>query len=587
MPALPTEKLAEIAQVTLPCIHDIDHMMQRKAYQVITKLATTNPVYYRENWMTILDAVKQGANSLQPGSAAARMSACEAVFKNIPDVLDHEEVREALPEILSEALLGMKDLSLNARQSSVALIRGVCGYILDSTHTPLFGEEALRSPVKEYFDIIAAGFASATPLLKSAAVTALARLIFEFRTRIPQVVITNILETALLMLQYRTREIVKAVLGFIKVACLTLTPELCVKYVGDIMKGVTGFSPEFKARFKGKVRTLVSILIKKVGVEPVRNACPASDQRLVDHIRKVNERLHRQRLEMLNERNKTRAAAKGLSTDELALDPRVAAVSLGTQGRIGLGSSMPQTFEDVLRDDDVSDDEIEGRTAADVLAARIAKNQRMKQQHEASKRRKKDRGLDVIIHDDVDLADPSAAHFIQAKHGRPAGRQGIDDDDMGGAVPMTKSGKLDFVALQKQIEAEERERRDTDDGESLFGKRGRREESDDHDRQLQRTARERDASKKLGHQYASEKGAGDARRKHQTHEPYAYIPLDPTALNKRNKHSVDLFKEAFSSSKKTLLTRKPGQKLSRAQRAALRKKGGRFPSARSADSDDE
>lgn len=66
------------------------------------------------------------------------------------------------------------------------------------------------------FSIVMAGLVGSTPHMVSAAVLALARLLFEFAPRL-QSTAPALLPAVLMLLRTKSRETVKAVLGFIKV----------------------------------------------------------------------------------------------------------------------------------------------------------------------------------------------------------------------------------------------------------------------------------------------------------------------------------------------------------------------------------
>ncbi len=93
-----------------------------------------------------------------------------------------------------------------------------------------------------------------------------------------------------------------------------------------------------------------------------------------------------------------------------------------------------------------------------------------------------------------------------------------------------------------------------------------------------------------GSAYASQRAGGDSKRKGQKFDPFAYIPLDPTALNKRKRaNSARKYDALFSSGAGAGAGKRKGgagggdaeegdasrrgQKLSRAQRQAIKRHG--------------
>jgi ribosomal RNA-processing protein 12 len=364
------------------------------------------------------------------------------------------------------------------------------------------------------------------------------------------------------MIQSKTREIIKALMGFVKIAISTINIELMRPHVHDLLNAFSEWPSENKSRFKRRVRIIFTILVKKFGFDFIRNVTPASDVRLVEYLRKQQ---HRQQ----NAKEASKKEGSKKMTDQ---EDEERSIKLKT----GL------SFEEFLRMDDDDEELAMGgpMTAAQLLQAQVGGN--------GNKRRKQGKGGDeenVYISENVDFMDDAAGKHISMKKPEQRGVNMAELDEAANArmrkrvVPMTEGGKLDVTKLNKMMAREEEDtkriRRQAQNAENpqIALKRKREERAKElQDQQSQRK------SGSVGKAYASEKAGGDARKRGQKHDPYAYMPLDPRTLNKRKAGShtqAATYAAAFSEKKQG---KQLGQKMSKSQRHALRKKGGRHGS---------
>jgi hypothetical protein len=108
------------------------------------------------------------------------------------------------------------------------------------------GERLLR-----FFSMVVAGLAASSPHMISCAVTALARLLFEFSSSLLHTV-PQLMPSVLLLLQSRSREIIKSVLGFVKVIVVRLPVEELPPLLGPMVEGLLLWSDDSKNHFKAK-----------------------------------------------------------------------------------------------------------------------------------------------------------------------------------------------------------------------------------------------------------------------------------------------------------------------------------------------
>ncbi|KAH6581278.1 hypothetical protein BASA61_009166 [Batrachochytrium salamandrivorans] len=151
--------------------------------------------------------------------------------------------------------------------------------------------------LREYFLMVVAGLAATTSHMQSASIASLGRLLFEFSDLLDTELIGDLIKTVLMSMQSKNKEVIKAALGFIKVAIVCLPQELLEEDLETISVSILEHSREHKSHFKSKVRHIFERLIRKFSFEAIEGFVPESDKKLVINIRKRRERLKKQKAE--------------------------------------------------------------------------------------------------------------------------------------------------------------------------------------------------------------------------------------------------------------------------------------------------
>ena len=128
-----------------------------------------------------------------------------------------------------------------------------------------------------------------------ASITALARLLYEFHLALPDDMLAELLTTMLVYLESTNREIVKASLGFCKVATLSLSPQQIEQVLPSLVPALLQIRHVHKNHFKAQVRHLMERLLRRFGEKAVSAHVDPENQRLIANIRKRKERAKRRR----------------------------------------------------------------------------------------------------------------------------------------------------------------------------------------------------------------------------------------------------------------------------------------------------
>ena len=150
-----------------------------------------------------------------------------------------------------------------------------------------------QASLEEFFTMVSAGLVGSTPHMVSASITALTRILYEFASQLPHAVIEDLVQTMDLFLTSTNREIVRSVLGFTKVAIISLPEEIVKPKLDTLIPGLMSWSREHKAQFRAKVKHILERAIRRFGFDAIEKQCPEDDKRFINNIRKTKERRKR------------------------------------------------------------------------------------------------------------------------------------------------------------------------------------------------------------------------------------------------------------------------------------------------------
>jgi len=382
------------------------------------------------------------------------------------------------------------------------------------------GEGEANASLEEYITMVAAGLAGATPHMISATVTAISRLVFEFKDAIPANMLNEIVSTLLVFLSSANREIVKSTLGFIKLAVHVLPESLMRPQLSQLVPALLAWAHDHKNHFKTKVRHIFERMIRRFGFQEVYSCANGEEAaKVLVNIKKRKDRAKRKK------------AHAGDASDE------------GAPKKPTTGDA----FEDVLyaSESDLSDSD-EGEE--EVTATN-------------SKRRGGDFAARIRLDDDepMDLLSGAASRFTnargrrQSKKGQDAARFKTDEGTGKMIIEESESDAVGVAELDVAGTAYQEALTSVDgftrgpSGRIKFNKdtkKRRRENAvEDEDVEMAETEPARTAGKKrseakLGHEFKAKKAGGDLKKGGL--DPYAYVSLKQAAkkANRRNRLGV-------------------------------------------------
>jgi ribosomal RNA-processing protein 12 len=276
-----------------------DPQLQKKAYKLLPRIAasSTGVLALQDRNAELQALLLNAASTASSPCRRDRLDAIAVVIEHLPPSSLH-----FIPSILSEVVISAKEVNEKARSAAFELLilmgrKMQKGGTIAQNQIPHMPSDApnVDASLEEFFTMVSAGLVGSTPHMVSASITALTRILYEFHAQLSSAVVEDLVSTMDLFLQSPNREIVRSVLGFVKVAIISL-PETIVKpRLEGLVRGLMSWSHEHKARFRTKVKHIVERMIRRFGFDLVERYCPTDDKKFINNIRKTKERRKRKK----------------------------------------------------------------------------------------------------------------------------------------------------------------------------------------------------------------------------------------------------------------------------------------------------
>lgn len=292
---LPRESYQKLFSVATAIIsQQSEPQLQKKAFKLIPRLeqCEIGQLALQERNSEIQQLLLQSSESTVAPARRDRLHAISSIIKTLPP-----QDLYFIPSIVPEVILRTKETNERTREAAFALIvqmgeKMKQGGTIENSRVNNASADAptVTASLDEYFTVLSAGLAGTTPHMISAAVTSISRALFEFHKEVSEASLAELLSTMDLFLQSPTREVVRSVLGLVKV-CITSLPRSFMRpRLPSLIPHLISWSHEHKNDFRPKVRNLLDRIMRHFGVEILEQNCPAEDRKLITNIRKTRER---------------------------------------------------------------------------------------------------------------------------------------------------------------------------------------------------------------------------------------------------------------------------------------------------------
>ncbi|PHH85759.1 hypothetical protein CDD83_11198 [Cordyceps sp. RAO-2017] len=199
---LPRESFAALFEIASVIAYKEDEpQLQKKAYKLIPRLAGSElgRAALRERNGELQQLMLSSAQKVSAPARRERLAAILALLPFVPDDSLH-----FLPSVLSEVVICCKENNERARETAYELLvqmgyRMVAadGVAIDNSRVPHMPDDAApgQANIEEYLTMVSAGLAGSTPHMISASITAISRLLFEFRSSLSEQTLSDLVQT--------------------------------------------------------------------------------------------------------------------------------------------------------------------------------------------------------------------------------------------------------------------------------------------------------------------------------------------------------------------------------------------------------
>lgn len=368
---------------------------------------------------------------------------------------------------------------------------------------------ASRGGTTHFLKTAAAALGAETSHMRSAAVMAISRIVYEFAWEDMELKahLPSLLKTVLILINEDSREVVKSVVGFIRICVAAIPAEqlqpLLPELVGSLLK-----YHKTKDRFRAKIKIVLKKLVKLFGYDKLLPFVPESETRLLTHMRKLEQREKRKKEQSREEQKPAHGG-----------------------------------FDDMLDSDEEDSDDgrtlMSGATGFSRMTGRTqmtkatGRTKQSKPKSTASGKSSAKTAIRLPSEADGDVVDMLGQ---QVSRRVKFAEDQMDDDSSDDEV-------LEFSAEGKLVihdDAEEKANFDLANVDESPNKRRRVGSLDDlsKSRKTAPSTKPNKRAKELGAAYKSKKAGGDVKKKGQKYEPYAFVPLDGRSYSKKNRRSA-------------------------------------------------
>ncbi|KAF8475788.1 armadillo-type protein [Kalaharituber pfeilii] len=299
-PYLPADSYTQLLAIFITIINKKDDpQLQKKAYKIISRIAESDSGKKALS-SRVEDLQKVLLKSAETASAPARRDRLDAISHLIEYLPSYD--LHFIPSILSEVVISAKEVNERARTAAFDLLVSMGekmkqGGVVINSKVPGMPSDApnANATIEEYFTMVSAGLAGSTPHMISASITALTRILYQFKDELQPDLINEMVTTMDLFLTSKNREIVRSVLGFVKVCIISLPKEMVLTKLPTLIPNLMVWSHEHKAHFKVKVKHMIERAIRRFGYDTIEKYVPEEDKKLVINIRKMRDRRKRRK----------------------------------------------------------------------------------------------------------------------------------------------------------------------------------------------------------------------------------------------------------------------------------------------------
>ncbi|XP_076630716.1 RRP12-like protein [Colletes latitarsis] len=508
------DRLKTFYDICVPALKTSSNMKeQKKAYRFLEEICgsekPTCKTFVHQHRREIQKLLISTATEVAKPSRGARLRCLIHIVKMHPQL----EKTKFLEAIIPEAVIYLKDLNTKCR---------TCGYQLLNT----IAEKFLGNPenLKNYVNMLMVGLGG-SPKFCTATLFALASLTYYYNGSLGMELLKEIFEHACRLAASPTREITDSALSYIKVYTSVIPTTIAASNLSKLIEALCGINDDCHRHFRQKIRDILVKLLRKYGLKTISDMIPSAYTMLHKRLKNINK------LEEAKKKNRDAKKIKQQDDEENEFNIK----------------RRPKSIEEVLADSEEEFDSTENE-APRKNKKRTSRKEAWIQENEEI----------------VDLIDPAAARNISTTLPGALNPKIAASKSNDRGFKTAPDGRLIITVSNERDNREEPKSRsvlrlhsdsdddyeDVDDIRSIVETGRKRKYSDNRDNVsvrsastsqyqtggsgIHRSLKKAKMSPTPGAEYKAQKAKGDIKKKDKP-DPYAYVPLTRSVLNKRKK----------------------------------------------------
>ncbi|XP_071737282.1 uncharacterized protein [Rutidosis leptorrhynchoides] len=286
LPGLGTKEVDLLFIAIEPALKDAESSIQKKAYKVLSTILEHADGFIARKLEELLKLMFEVMHSCHFSAKRHRLNCLYFLILHVSkDKSEQMKKREIVASFLTEVILGLKEANKKTRNRAYEIIVQIGHARADED------KGGNKESLLDFFNMVAGGLAGETPHMISAAVKGIARLTYEFTDLVATAF--SILPSTFLLLQRKNKEINKANLGLLKVLVAKSQAAGLQDHMKGMVEALLSWQSSNKNHFKAKVKLLFEMLVKKCGLDAVKEVMPEEHMKLLTNIRKTKERKER------------------------------------------------------------------------------------------------------------------------------------------------------------------------------------------------------------------------------------------------------------------------------------------------------
>ncbi|CAN4123948.1 unnamed protein product [Withania somnifera] len=502
LPGLDAECIDTLFKAVEPAIKDEEGLIQKKAYKVLSIILRDHDEFVSRNTENLLNLMIEALPACHFSAKRHRLDCLYYLVVHVTKDESEQKLRDSITSFMTEILLALKEASKKTRNRAYEILVQIGHACADEERG------GRKENLLQFFNMVAGGLAGETPHMISAAVKGLARLAYEFTDLVSAAY--SVLPSTFLLLKRENKEIIKANLGLLKVLVTKSPAEGLQEHLRSMVEALLGWQDNTKNHFKAKVKLLIEMLIKKCGLDAVKEVMPEEHMKLLTNIRKIKERRDRN---LASNSEDSRSRMTKATTSRLS---RWNHTKIFSEFDDGESENSDAEYMDTKTT-------AGRRSKATVVSNSEASLLRSKKTRKAAKSLQEDL-FDQLDDEPLDLLDQKRTRSALRASGNLKRKPESEDEaeiDSEGRLIIHEGDK------QKRVKPATNNLDVRDEAGSRFS------ESSKNTQKRKKTSDSGWAY--TGTEYASKKAGGDVKRKDKL-EPYAYWPLDRKMMSRRPEH---------------------------------------------------